>query len=92
MSLDLQLLSRSSLETILTKDSAVSEDLLDLGSMNLCFRNDEEANIIDQLVIYDSSFGLASTEDKIKVKPIEENEIIEVNKQYIKVSTSAVLV
>ena len=84
MSLDLQPLTGDSMERTLPNDTTAS---LGLGSMNLCFRNDEVANIVDQLVIYDNSFGTTSEDDKIKVKLIKEDEIIEVEKRHIKVHT-----
>ena len=85
MSLDLQPLTKDNVEATLPTDSIPSDGLMNLGSMNLCFRNDEESTIVDQLVIYDISFGPASSDDKIKVKPLGDDEIIEVNKNEIKV-------
>lgn len=75
----------------LTSDASVKDVALepqpvkDFGTRSLCIVDDDEGNITDQLVIYDVSFGDASSADLIKVKPIDGEDVMEVKKEHTKV-------
>ena len=76
--IDLEPLTTPTDDTALPSDSNLS---MEFASMNLCFLSGEA----DQLVIQSESFGTAAAEHLIKVKPVNGNAIIEVDKQYVKV-------
>ena len=82
--IDLEPLTSPIIEATLPSESVSSKDFT---FMNLCFLKDETDSKCDQLVIQSESSGAAGEEYLTKVKPINGNATIEVEKQYIKVWT-----
>ena len=80
--IDLEPLTTPTIDTPLQSGANFS---MEFTSMNLCFLNNEEANIRDQLVIQSESFGTTEEDYLIKVKTVEGDTIIEVDKEHVKV-------